>query len=210
MESYTERIERFFKSFSRYGCILGGWLLILISLIICTEVVLRKVFHLSLQGIDEYGGYSLALTSALGLAYAFYEGTHIKIDIIIRLLPRPLRLCSGLLALSTFFGVALFFALKTVSYTIDSWDLGAFANTPLRTPLYIPQSIWAAGFCLFAIVLGVRLLLITETAIRKQKSELAGLLGTDQDKTGIESVISEVSKKKQNDEKDEFDQRELK
>lgn len=205
MESYIGPFESFLKKLSRHVCILGGWLLILASIMICVEVVLRKIFNHSLQGIDEYGGYSLALTAALGLSYAFYESTHIRIDVLIRLLPKPLRIISGILALITLFGVAMFFAFITLSHAFESWNLGAFANTPLRTPLYIPQSIWAAGFCLFAMILGVRLLLLIEMAIRKQKSQVLNFLDTDQGASEIKTTIDEISKHRKEETKHESD-----
>ena len=201
MESYIGPIENVLKKLSKYVCILAGWILIFISLMICSEVVLRKVFSQSLQGIDEYGGYALALSAALGMAYAYYESTHIRIDVLIRLLPKPFRVCSGLLALCTLLGVAVFFAYITLSHTIESWQLGSFSNTPLRTPLYLPQGIWTAGFFLFVVALIVRFLLLIEMAIRRQKSELLFILDSDQEEKEIKTTIEEITKQEHGDTK---------
>lgn len=194
VDNFTGRVENSLKSLSKSVCITGGWFLILISIMICIEVLMRKVFNHSLQGVDEYGGYALALTAALGLAYAFYEGTHIKIDVLVRLLPRHFRIGSSLLAQVTLFSIAAFFAYRTVLHAFESWELMAFANTPLRTPLYIPQGIWAAGFCLFMLVLAVRLLVIFEMVIRRQKTDLLALLDTNHEELKIKSAIAEAAK----------------
>jgi hypothetical protein len=34
----------------------------------CVEMVSRKLFNYNLQGIDEIGGYTLAVTSAIGFS----------------------------------------------------------------------------------------------------------------------------------------------
>lgn len=192
MKNYAEKVESVTKSLSKVVCIAGGWLLIFLSVMICVEVFLRKVFNHSLQGVDEYGGYALALTSALGFAYAFYEGSHIKIDVLVRLLPRPFRIGSALLAQVSLLIVASILAHRAVLQALDSWELQAFANTPLRTPLYIPQAIWAAGICLFVAALAIRMTRILEGTFRKQWPELIALLDTDQQGEEIEEVLSEV------------------
>lgn len=199
MSNHLKNIESKFQSFSKLTCIAGGWLLILLSVMICVEVFLRKVFSLSLQGVDEYGGYALAITASLGLAYAFYEGTHIKIDVLVRLFPQPIRIASSLLAQVTLFGVASFLAYRTVLHTLESWELSAFANTPLRTPLYVPQGIWALGFTLFMIVLGIRLLLVLELAVRRNGTELKELLDTNQDEEEVKIAIAQASRLSEKD-----------
>ena len=192
MKNYTGKIEEITRPLSAVVCIAGGWFLILMSVLVCVEVLLRKVFSHSLQGVDEYGGYALALTSALGFAYAFYEGSHIKIDVLVRLLPRSWRICSALMAHISLFVVATILAYQAVLQALYSWNLKAFANTPLRTPLYIPQGIWAAGFCLFSLALGIRISMIVERTVRKQWAELLSLLDAEQEDEKFSKTIAEI------------------
>lgn len=192
MKSYSEKIESKTKGLSKAVCITGGWLLILMSVMVCVEVILRKIFNHSLQGVDEYGGYALAITSALGFTYAFYEGSHIKIDVLVRLFPRGFRIASALLAQISLLIVAAILAYHAAYQTLDSWEMQAFANTPLRTPLYIPQGIWAAGICLFVLALFFRLIRIMEHTLRRQWATLIQLLDTDQESEEIHKVIAEV------------------
>ena len=193
MKNIGGNAEGWVKAFSRFAYIVGGWLLILLSIMVCAEIILRKVFNQSLQGVDEYGGYALAVTSAIGFAYAFYEGAHIRIDVLVRRMPQSLRILSALVAHLSLLVVAGLFAKYAVLLTIESWEIDAFANTPLRTPLYIPQAIWAGGMCLFFVALLVRLFMIIEGAVRKQWPDLAALLDTrDADATEIERVLQDI------------------
>lgn len=193
MKNLTVRAENGVKTLSRIAYIVGGWLLILLSLMVCAEVVLRKVFNHSLQGVDEYGGYALAITSAIGFAYAFYEGAHIRIDVLIRRLPRSLRIVSSVVAHLSLLFVAGLFAKYTALLAIESWELGAFANTPLRTPLYIPQAVWAGGMFLFLVALAVRLAVILEGLVRRQWPDLVTLLDPRaEDVAEIERVLHDI------------------
>lgn len=192
MENYSEKIENKTRGLSKAVCITGGWLLILMSVMVCVEVILRKIFNHSLQGVDEYGGYALAITSALGFTYAFYEGSHIKIDVLVRLFPRGFRIASALLAQISLLIVASILAYHAVYQALDSWEMQAFANTPLRTPLYIPQGIWAAGISLFVLALAFRLIRIFEHTLRRQWPSLVQLLDTDQESEEIQKAIDEV------------------
>lgn len=193
MKNLSTSVEDRVKALARVACIVGGWLLILLSIMVCAEIVLRKVFNHSLQGVDEYGGYALAVTSAIGFAFAFYEGSHIRIDVLVRRLPRSLRILSSVVAHLSLLVVAGLFAKYAVLLTIESWEINAFANTPLRTPLYVPQAIWAGGMCLFFVALSVRLLVMLEGVVRKQWPDLVALLDTrDADVAEIERVLHDI------------------
>ncbi|MBL6946398.1 MAG: TRAP transporter small permease [Rhodospirillales bacterium] len=195
MKNLSNSVENGVKAVSRIAYIGGGWLLIILSVLVCAEIVLRKVFSQSLQGVDEYGGYALAVTSAIGFAFAFYEGSHIRIDVLVTRLPRSLRILSSVVAHLSLLVVAWLFAKYAVLLTIESWEISAFANTPLRTPLFIPQAIWAGGMCLFFVALAVRLLKILEGVARKQWQDLVALLDTrDADSAEIERVLHDIER----------------
>ena len=66
----------------------GGYILLLLSLVIVFEILARKLFSYSLQGVDEIGGYVVAGTGAFGFAYALIERTHTRIDIVLGHVPK--------------------------------------------------------------------------------------------------------------------------
>lgn len=141
--------------------LLAGWALLVLSLTIALEILLRKFLNMSLQGVDEIGGYVLAMASTVGFTYAMIMHRHICVDLLIKRLPaRRLLLLASLahLLLAAFAGTL---AWRAVLVLRDSWDLKAIAPTPLKTPLVIPQSIWCLAlmiFTFFAAWFAVRLL----------------------------------------------------
>jgi len=177
MKRIIPNAETALRAVSYASCIVGGWLVILLSFAIFVEVLLRKVFNKSLQGVDEYGGYALATTAALGLAYCFYEHAHIRIDLVVRVLPKMLGRVLAIFAIAVFGVVVGILALEAVRLTQESYMFGAFSNTPLRTPLYYPQAIWATGLCLFFVVIVLRLLHLLQAAVQRDTDAIRDMLG---------------------------------
>jgi len=145
-------IERLKKS-SEFFIFICGILLLASVLLISTEVILRKFFMISFGGADELSGYALGICISWSLAYVLFEKMHIRIDIVYTKVNQKLRqllnVLAGIFTLA-FTGLLVYFS-SIVIYT--SFVKGSTANTPLGTPLWIPQSIWFLGFCFFLLVL---------------------------------------------------------
>ena len=131
--------------------ILGGYACLGLSFLIVYEILARKLFNHSLQGVDEIGGYVVAVTGTFGMALAAVERAHTRIDVL--LLRLPTRVQAGLNLLSY---VALGLGAAFMGYmgwrTLDdSLTFGSVSSSPLQVPLWIPQSLWMAGLVLFAL-----------------------------------------------------------
>ncbi len=119
---------------------------------VATETFMRKAFNRSLQGVDELGGYILAVGASLAFAVALIGRTHIRIDLVHDLLPRPVRIALNILA-----GILLAVSACAVTYMAwlaraDSVLFNATAQTPWATPLHIPQTIWVMALVVFSVV----------------------------------------------------------
>jgi TRAP-type C4-dicarboxylate transport system permease small subunit len=130
----------------------GGYILLGLAVLVTIETLGRKFFNVSLQGVDELGGYALAVSSALAFTTALVERAHIRIELFHLKLPVRLQMLLNWLAITSLaaFGGLLAF----VCYTIlaDSYDYSSTAPTPWATPLIYPQSLWYAGLVIFALV----------------------------------------------------------
>lgn len=128
-----------------------GWWLIGLSVATCVEMIGRKLFSFSLQGIDEIGGYTLAVTSAIGFSYALLLKAHTRVDFLLAKLPAPLRAFLNLLAMVTLAAMALFAVYRGYVVPSESIEFQSVSTSPLQTPLWIPHSLWFAGWALFAL-----------------------------------------------------------
>ena len=137
---------------ARAAAILCGWCLLLVAALTCVEIVARKLFDFSLHGIDEIGGYTLALVCAFGFSYALLRGSHTRIDIVQPLLPARVRATLNVVAMAALAAIALFAAWRGLGELLVSIELKSVANSPLQTPMWLPQGLWFAGIAMFAIV----------------------------------------------------------
>lgn len=139
---------------ARSAAIASGWLLMAISFATVFEIVARRWFGFSLRGVDEISGYVLAITSAAGFCWAFVMRSHMRITLLFPYVPPIARTLLNLLAVLTLAAMALFCAWRGWAELGANFDSGKPANTPLQTPLWIPQLLWFAGLALFALTTG--------------------------------------------------------
>lgn len=149
----VEKGSRAGRAFGRGFDILAlaaGWALFALSVLVGFEVVARKLFAFSLKGVDEIGGYVLAVASAVGFIYALVQHGHIRVNVAFRYLGPRLRALLHLAAYATLAAFAALLAWRGVSVWSRSISLDAVAPTPLATPLWIPQGAWILGLIVFA------------------------------------------------------------
>ena len=139
---------------ARAMAILGGWWLLALSFLTVGEILARKLFGVSLQGVDEIGAYTLAVFSTLSFGWALVNKAHTRVDFLIGALPawpRAILNAAAYLLLAAF---AIYVAWRGWHVLEESLEFQARANSPLQTPLWIPQSAWLAGLVMFAIAAG--------------------------------------------------------
>ncbi|MDP0928708.1 TRAP transporter small permease [Paracoccus onubensis] len=130
--------------------ILGAALLLTVAFIL-VDVVLRKFGLGSLGGSDEISGYAMAAVASWGLACGLVERAHVRIDLIRQKLARPGRALMDIFAMIVTNGVVLLIAWQCWPVLQKTLARGSHANTPLETPLWIPQGIWFSGWLWFAL-----------------------------------------------------------
>lgn len=129
-----------------------GWWLIALSVMTCVEMLGRKVFGFSLQGVDEIGSYTYGIVGAFGFAYTLITRSHTRVDFLLSRFAPKSRSLLNLLAMLSLAAFAALCVWRGWHVLLDSIDLGSTAATPLATPMWIPQSIWLTGYVMFALV----------------------------------------------------------
>ena len=140
---------------ARLSAWVGGIALMGTALMIGTDLILRKTLGLSLGGADEIAGYVLAIVSTWAFPIALLKRSHIRVDILYSRLSLQARGMLDLLALGAmalFVGTLLYHAWGVLWASIQYRSI---STTPLQIPLWVPQSIWFAGYAFFALTLVV-------------------------------------------------------
>ena len=162
----------------------AGYILLIQAVVTTVEIIARKLFNHSFQGVDELGGYALAIAGAIGFGYGAITCSHTRIDLVLSKLPLTARTILHKIAAITLMVVAcgmFWYGLRSLRQSIN---YGAISTTPLQTPLWIPQGIWVIGLALFAIVTIITVLRILYMLSRR-------------DFIGIESQMKAQSQEQQ-------------
>ena len=164
---------------------LGGTLIVLSAFLVTLEVLLRKLFNVSLGGADEISGYAFGVATAFALSYALFERAHIRVDALMGVIPRVWHPIVNLFGLALLIGFALVVTTMVWGMVADTLQYGSRSITPMRVPLAIPQIPWLAGWILFCAT-GV---LLGAVAIsRMLRGDQAGV----QDLIGVKSIDEHI------------------
>ncbi len=123
-----------------------------LSVLITFEVIARKFFSFSLQGVDEIGGYVLTIGVAFSFAYALVQRAHTRVDVLLAKLPGALRAPLNTAAALLLAAFAAFMLWRAVDTLLVTLEFQSRASTPLQTPLWIPQALWVAGLTVFSLL----------------------------------------------------------
>jgi TRAP-type C4-dicarboxylate transport system permease small subunit len=177
---------------SRVFAWLGGILLLAAAMLVSAEVISRKVLTVVFSGSDELAAYLFAVGTSWSLAHVLVTRGHVRIDALYNKLPPGARAGFDIVALVTLGFVALAMLDRAFDLALSNYLEWNRANTPLRTPLSLPQIPWVFGFALFLFSIGIALL---RTAIalrrgdRRTAHQTAGVASQDEE---IESELASL------------------
>lgn len=146
------------ETLSRVAVWAGGALTIASVLLIGFDVLARKFLGFTTGGADELSSYVFAISTSWSLAFATLQRANVRVDVVYQYLPVRLSALVDWLAL-----VALgVFMVVLTRYAFDmaqlSWAQQSAANTPLATPLWIPQGLWVLGLVWMCVTVALMLL----------------------------------------------------
>ncbi|MFV0492575.1 MAG: TRAP transporter small permease subunit [Pseudorhodobacter sp.] len=140
------------ETVSRFAIWIGGLMIVLTSVLICVEVILRKVANISTGGADELSGYALAIGSSWAMAFTLLQRAHVRVDAIYVQLNRSARTwldCLAIICMASFAIALTYFCFGVLR---ESIALSARSTTTLSIPLWIPQGLWLTGLVIFSAI----------------------------------------------------------
>ncbi|MEP9366709.1 TRAP transporter small permease [Xanthobacter sp. VNH20] len=152
------KVLRHAEALSRGAVWFGGALTIASVLLISFDVLCRKFIGWTTGGADELSSYAFAISTSWSLAFATLQRANVRVDVLYQYM--PVRVAAvldwlSLVALGTFMAVLTYYAYDVVGTSIAQ---GSHANTPLATPLSIPQGLWFLGLLFMCVILAMMLL----------------------------------------------------
>lgn len=130
----------------------AGWGLVGVVVLVCGEIVARKLFSHSFAGVDEIGGYTIAIVSVVGFALALVHGDHVRVDLFLSRMRPRLRMAVDRVADLFMAGIAVMMVYQGLGVLLETVEFQSTSTSRLQTPMWMPQSLWLFGLALFAVV----------------------------------------------------------
>ena len=108
-----------------------------ITVAVCLEVFMRYVINQPLVWVVELSEYALLYICFLGTAWALHNDNHVKVDIVLNILPHRVRRACGVI--SSLLGIAIS-AILLIWGTLATWEKfqsGAYNPTVVEFPAWI-------------------------------------------------------------------------
>ncbi len=153
-------------------------ILLLISVVVTLFDIIARRFHMALGGTDELSGYAMAIATSWGISYALTNMAHVRIDLLRARCASRGQALFDTIAILSLAGVAIVIAYRVWPVLAKTIKFNSTANTTLETPLWIPQSLWLAGWLWFAvssIIIALSVLIYVASRKFEEVNEVAGM-----------------------------------
>lgn len=147
------KVAAFIESLSDWSARISAVMLGCITLLILLEIILWNTMQKTTLIADEYSAYGLAIIIFAGSGYCLRKKGHIRITLVLGLLPERLakKISFVATALSTcFMGYVTWYMAKM---TLTTLKYGSTSGTLTETPLWVPQSVMTLGAIIFVLQL---------------------------------------------------------
>jgi TRAP-type C4-dicarboxylate transport system permease small subunit len=139
------------ERYARMASLVFGVIMLLLSAAVTVETLVRKLFSVSLGGVDELSGYAIAVGAPLGFAVALIDRAHIRINLFYQRMGPRVRGMLDASSVAALAALALFLAVFTVRTVQETQAYRSIAQTPWATPLIYPQTVWLVAMLAFAV-----------------------------------------------------------
>jgi len=154
------RLHALLEKISRVAVWIGGAALLVCAFMVSVDVIMRKLFSITMSGSDEISGYAFAAATAWAYSYCLLHRSHIRIDAVYGVLPIWLRSILDALGLALLLFYMAYLTNKAMDVFLTSWTHDSVSITTLSVPQWIPQLLWVSGLCWFVITLAFMLVYV--------------------------------------------------
>ncbi|USG60334.1 TRAP transporter small permease [Sneathiella marina] len=140
-----------FDKLTRALGVVSAWLFFVIGLIVTYEVVMRYVFNAPTIWVEEISRMLLLWGIFTASAFVLYNNDLIRINMLLAVLPDPLRRVMDIVAYVFIFGFAAFIAWWGGVIALDVWTTNETTGSMLNIPLWWSEIVIPIGFGLLAV-----------------------------------------------------------
>lgn len=168
MTRIVNRLERWLGFSAKISGFIGQYAALAMVMIIIIGVTFRYVLKLPLRFDAEYTGYLLVMIAFVGAAYALKVGAHVRVDIVVRNLPRKLHAWIQVVTDVISLGCMVLLLWYMWGMAFANVLKGVRSITPMETPLGIVQMLLPLGALLFSLQMLVEIAKSLRAALSQQ------------------------------------------
>ncbi|HRL21792.1 MAG TPA: TRAP transporter small permease [Alcaligenes sp.] len=136
---------------------LAALFLCLIGVVVTAQIVAR-LFSMQIPASDDFAAWCMSASVFLALPYAMLHGDHIRVSLLLQVMPAHLHRPYEVLATVLGLVLAAWCAWETGLFVYESYMYNEVSQGMLAVPLWIPQAGMPIGLGLLALMLLRRLL----------------------------------------------------
>ena len=174
---FLSRLHGVLERISRVAVWIGGGALLICAFMVSVDVIMRKLFSVTMSGSDEISGYAFAAATAWAYSYALLHRSHIRIDALYGVLPIWVRSVLDALGLALLLFYMVYLTNKAVDVLVTSWEHDSVSITTLSVPQWIPQLLWVSGLCWFVVTLTFMLVYVLVSLLRGDVATVQAVAG---------------------------------
>lgn len=106
-----------------------------------------------IPSLAEFAGFLMVATTFLALASTLKRGVHIRVTVVLTLVPDGMRRVLNIAAIMGGAALLTFVAWHALVLALDSYLVGSVSYGIVPVPLWIPQGVMALGLVVFAVAL---------------------------------------------------------
>ena len=155
---FIKWLENFAERLSLLGAWVSAFLLVYMVCHILTEIFFRTVLDSSTYSLDEFVGYAVAAMTFLSLGHAFQRKSLIRVNILTNAIKGKLFQFVEVLCIIFTFSIMAFFARYIWRSLSRNYERGTVSPTLTETPIWIVETVFFIGLCIFLIQMLVSVL----------------------------------------------------
>ena len=128
------------KKCARITGIIFGVMMISLSFLVTIETIIRKLFSISMGGVDELSGYAIAIGALLALVVTSIEQAHIRINLLYLQLSKLPQALLNFVSSISIAALALFFSILHFWNGCGYLDISLNCSNPLGNTINLPPS----------------------------------------------------------------------
>lgn len=147
--------------------LIAGFSLLAMTLMVTMDVTLRYVFNAPTKWANEFSAYLAVLVIFLGISYVLRENAHIRVDVVVRKLPRRAQDWIRVITSVILLGYIIILFHLTWDVLVMNFAINKSSFTAMDVPIWPIQAFIPLGLAIMGLLLIQHIFVEAKVALRK-------------------------------------------